>query len=104
MSEIPISGKDLALYMGRSSSYISAMKSAGYEFTHGTRTLLSSALAWLSEHPDFRSTGYRISAPGFVKDQARSERARVFAALRKRRQHLPPATSDTNGELAHSHD
>lgn len=78
MNEVPLSGKALAEQLRRHPSYVSAMKSGGYAFTHGTRTLLSDALAWLSEHSDFRSTGYRISAPGFVKDQKRSRRAKEF--------------------------
>lgn len=91
MSEIPMNGTTLAAEMGRGVSYISAMKSGGYVFTHGTRTLLSDALKWLSEHPDFRSTGYRMNAPGFVKDRARSESAK----LRMRLRHPQPATAGT---------
>jgi len=47
------------------------MKSGGYKFTHGTRTLLSHALNWLAEHPGFRVTGYRYDAPGFAKGTRR---------------------------------
>jgi hypothetical protein len=65
--EIPVNGKTLALRIGRSPGYVAAMKSAGYRFTHGTRTLVSDALTWLAEHPDFRATGYRRNLPGFVK-------------------------------------
>jgi hypothetical protein len=67
--EIPVNGKSLAATLGRSPGYIAAMKSAGYRFTHGTRTLVSDALKWLAEHPDFRATGYRRNFPGFVKRQ-----------------------------------
>lgn len=67
--EIPVNGKTLAARLGRSPGYIAAMKSAGYTFTHGTRTLVSDALKWLAEHPDFRATGYRRNLPGFVKRQ-----------------------------------
>lgn len=66
--EIPVNGKTLAARLGRSSGYIVAMKSAGYT-SHGTRTLVSDALKWLAEHPDFRATGYRRNLPGFVKRQ-----------------------------------
>jgi hypothetical protein len=65
--EIPLNGKTLAASLRRSRGYVAAMKSAGYKFTHGTRTLLSDALNWLAENPDFRVTGYRRNAPGFVK-------------------------------------
>jgi hypothetical protein len=67
--EIPVNGKTLAAQLGRSPGYVAAMKSAGYRFTHGTRTLVSDALKWLAEHPDFRATGYRRNLPGFVKRQ-----------------------------------
>jgi hypothetical protein len=66
---IPVNGKTLAAHLGRSPGYIAAMKSAGYTFSHGTRTLVSDALKWLAEHPDFRTTGYRRNLPGFVKRQ-----------------------------------
>jgi len=65
--EIPVNGKTLAARLGRSPGYIAAMRSAGYPFTHGMRTLVSDALKWLQEHPDFRVTGYRRNFPGFVK-------------------------------------
>ena len=67
--EIPVNGKTLAAQLGRSPGYIAAMKSAGYNFSHGTRTLVSDALKWLAAHPDFRATGYRRNLPGFVKRQ-----------------------------------
>ena len=67
--EIPVNGKTLALRLGRSPGYVAAMKSAGYGYTHGTRTLVSDALKWLAQHPDFRVTGYRRNFPGFVKRQ-----------------------------------
>lgn len=65
--EIPLNGKTLAAKLGRSPGYIAAMKAGGYRFSHGTRTLLSDALKWLAQHPDFRVTGYRNNAPGFAK-------------------------------------
>ena len=65
--EIPVNSKTLAAKMGRSPGYVAAMKSGGYKFTHGTRTLLSDALDWLAKHPEFRVTGYRRNEPGFVK-------------------------------------
>jgi hypothetical protein len=67
--EIPLNTKTLASKLGRSRGYVAAMKSAGYKFTHGTRTLLSDALNWLAEHAEFRVTGYRRNSPGFVKRQ-----------------------------------
>lgn len=75
--EIPVSSKALAVIMTRHPSYVTAMRSAGYVFTHGSRTLPSDALRWLAEHSDFRSTGYRLGAPGFVKDSKRSIRAKL---------------------------
>lgn len=67
--EIPVNGKTLALRLARSPGYVAAMKSAGYKYTHGTRTLVSDALNWLAEHSEFRATGYRRNHPGFVKRQ-----------------------------------
>jgi hypothetical protein len=69
--EIPVNGKTLAARLGRSPGYIAAMKAAGYKCTHGTRTLLSDALKWLAQHPDFRVTGYRHNAAGFTKRRKR---------------------------------
>jgi hypothetical protein len=69
VNEIPITGNALAEAMGRHPSYVSAMKSAGYEFTHGTRTLLSDALRWLAGHPDFRSTGYRGNFRSWLREE-----------------------------------
>ena len=65
--EVPVNSKTLAARLARSPGYVAAMKSAGYKFTHGTRTLLSDALDWLAQHPGFRVTGYRHNAAGFVK-------------------------------------
>lgn len=65
--EIPVNSKTLAARLGRSPGYVTAMKSGGYKFTHGTRTLLSDALHWLAQHPQFRVTGYRYNAAGFTK-------------------------------------
>lgn len=52
-------GTQLALAMGVHRNYISAMKRAGYKFTHGFQTTLDSAMNWRATHPDFtRSTVY----------------------------------------------
>ena len=67
ITEIPVNGKNLASKLDRSPGYVAAMKARGYKFTHGTRTLVSDALRWLAENPDFRVTGYRRDFPGFVK-------------------------------------
>ena len=80
--EIPVNATQLAQKIGRSPYYIAAMKSAGYEFTHGTRTLVTDALRWLADHRDFRTTGYKINAAGFCKDDARSQRAKEQACRR----------------------
>lgn len=87
MSEIPINATQLASEMDRSRSYVSAMKAGGYQFTHGTRTLLADALKWLRKNPDFRSTSYRAASRG-----------------RKHRLCLPPATVGTADEPIRSHD
>lgn len=67
--EIPVNSKTLASHLNRSAGYVTAMKAGGYKFTHGTRTLLSDALRWLADHPQFRVTGYRHNAPGFKKQR-----------------------------------
>lgn len=56
--EIPLNAKSLAQAMNRSPWFVSVMKNQGYEFSHGTRTLLTHALKWLREHPDFRASRY----------------------------------------------
>lgn len=58
MTEIPLNAKSLAQAMNRSPWFVSVMKNQGYEFSHGTRTLLTHALRWLSQHPDFRASRY----------------------------------------------
>ncbi|MFL6536753.1 MAG: hypothetical protein ACJ8JD_01060 [Chthoniobacterales bacterium] len=67
LPEIPVNSKSLASHLSRSAGYVAAMKAGGYSFTHGTRTLLSDALRWLADPPEFRVTGYRRNAPGFKK-------------------------------------
>lgn len=53
--ETPIyNATQLAKKLGICRDYISAMKKSGFEFTHGMRTTLQSALDWIAEHPDFR--------------------------------------------------
>lgn len=49
----------LARAMGRSRSYVVAMKRSGYEFSHGMLTTVQHANAWLKKHPTFRSSDYR---------------------------------------------
>jgi len=58
MSEKLLNGKQLATVMNRDPWYVCAMKAAGYAFPYPGRTTLSHALNWLSENPDFRTTGY----------------------------------------------
>lgn len=53
---------ELASALGRSRSYVAAMKKSGYLFSHGMRTTLSHAIAWLGKRPDFKSTGYYQSS------------------------------------------
>ena len=43
----------LAEYLGRSKSYISAMVKAGFETPCG-RTSAKAAIRWMAAHPDFR--------------------------------------------------
>jgi hypothetical protein len=62
MSEIPINSVRLADRIDRSRWYVAAMKAAGYKFTHGSRTLLTDALRWLRNNPEFRSTFYHEAA------------------------------------------
>ena len=61
-------------------AYISAMKAAGYVFSHGRYTTLAHALKWLKEHPDFRTTRYRNRVPGFEGKKARRPRRAVASA------------------------
>lgn len=49
----PLSQKELAHYLRRSTEYVRAMKKAGFQMPHGTATL-GSAHAWLRRHPNFR--------------------------------------------------
>lgn len=51
-------GIQLASALGKSPTYVTAMKHAGYEFTHGTMTTLESAHAWLAAFPQFRACHY----------------------------------------------
>lgn len=86
--QIPINATDLAASIRRCRSYVSAMKAAGYRFTHGNRTLLRDALKWLRLNPEFRSTSYHAAAS---KDHKRQPR-------------LPVAIAGTIDEPAHSND
>lgn len=65
--EIPLNIKDLAAAIGRSRSYVEAMRQAGYQFTHANRSLASDALRWLRRNPEFRSTSYRWGKKGASK-------------------------------------
>ena len=64
----------------RSPGYVSAMKAAGYVFSHGPYTTLPHALNWLRENPDFRTTRYRNRVPGFEGKKARRPRREVSSA------------------------
>ncbi len=79
---IPVNSTRLAEALERSPSYVSAMKAAGYVFTHGNRTLVSDALEWLKANPDFRSTTYCRHGAGSL-------------ALHSHRKHLEAATVGT---------
>ena len=70
-------GTQLATALGKSTPYITAMKRAGYRFTHGTMTTLESAHEWLAAFPQFRAHHYLV--PG--------------APDRLPRLELPPAAS-----------
>ncbi len=59
--QIPVNASILAERIKRGRSYVCAMKAAGYDFTHGNRTLVGDALKWLRKNPDFRSTAYHSS-------------------------------------------
>ena len=52
--------KQLATAMRVSPYFITAMRSAGYEFAYGHQTTLSHALNWRAEHPDFTTMGYAM--------------------------------------------
>ena len=52
--EPALSLKDLAVAIGVSPTYVSAMKKMGFQFTHAMRCQVSAAMAWLAEHPEFR--------------------------------------------------
>ncbi len=53
---------ELALALGRSDTYVLALKRAGYVFQYADRTTVDHVLDWLAVHPEFRSTNY-IRAP-----------------------------------------
>lgn len=44
----------LAEQLGHDPTYVSAMCRVGYVMAYGTRTTRQHALAWLSNHPEFR--------------------------------------------------
>lgn len=48
---------ELAAELRRSRFYVQAMKRSGFQCSHGSRTTVKAALAWLAAHPDFRTTG-----------------------------------------------
>ena len=50
--------QDLAKALNRSRTYVHAMKANGFKFSHGMRTTVESAVVWLAEHPEFRSSDY----------------------------------------------
>ncbi len=50
--------KQLAEELGRSRTYISMMKRAGFKPSHGNRTTIDHALLWLQQNPDFRTTQF----------------------------------------------
>ena len=52
-AKTPLSQKELAYYLRRSTEYVRAMKKAGFQMSCGTATLMS-AHAWLGRHPNFR--------------------------------------------------
>lgn len=64
----------LALALGRSRWYISAMKAGGYQFRYGTLTTVAHALAWLEQHPEFRSQEYKLRL-GLIKRLGKKARA-----------------------------
>ena len=45
---------ELAVEIGRSRGFVSAMIRAGYVPKYGTRSTLPHALEWLEQNPDFR--------------------------------------------------
>ena len=51
-------GVQLAKALGKQATYVTAMKRAGYEFTHGSMTTLESAHLWLATFPQFRANHY----------------------------------------------
>lgn len=56
---IPLNGKQLAEAIGRSQTYVIAMKKVGgYKFSHGNRSLPNHALKWIADHPEFRVSSY----------------------------------------------
>lgn len=62
MSEKLLNGKELAEELGRSESYVCAMKRAGYRFKYEAlgKTTLRHALESLSGAPDFRAGHYQV--------------------------------------------
>lgn len=53
-----INGKKLAKRMGVPSIFVTAMKSRGFVFAYGGRTLYGEAMRWLRKHPEFRYSDY----------------------------------------------
>jgi hypothetical protein len=80
VTSLLLSGQQLAAHLGRHPTYISAMKAIGFEFDYGNRCTLAHALNWLKDHPNFRTTGYRLDSPEFVKSKRRRPRRRPAIA------------------------
>jgi hypothetical protein len=78
----------LAISLGRSRCYVSAMVRSGYRMQYGTRTTFRHALKWLEENPHFVTT-------------------EVYPHRPKPRPSIPSnrksSDVDKSGELAHSH-
>jgi hypothetical protein len=53
-----LNGKQLAVRLGVPEVFVTAMKSSGFVFAYGGRTLVPDALAWLKERPNWRYTDY----------------------------------------------
>lgn len=50
--------KQLAGKLGKSQAFVTAMRRAGYRFSHGSLSTLESAHEWLAAFPQFRSSHY----------------------------------------------
>lgn len=54
-----LKARELASELKVSRTYVTYMRRAGYEFSHGRRTTYRSALAWLKANPRFRTQNFR---------------------------------------------